>query len=743
MRSRVGILLTLALVGLTSLGTRAQTPSQSADSSERPAGPFTSGATAVMVDVVVRDRQGNPVTDLRREDFELLEDGARQNVADMTLVAPGPRQSTPATTPSIPTAGRVPGRDSADAADGTRAQPPTVVALVFDKLSPEARALAYQGALSYLESSAENDYAGVFVTDLGLEAIQTYTNDRARLREAIYEAATRATSRFDRDATLTAIKQIKELRSITQGDAHPSVPVTASAEFTGRPVPIGSSSSGYSATQDEITLAELELSRHNTWEQLARDQQGYATTDALLALCTSLGSLPGRKTIVFFAEGLSIPDAVLPHFRDVIATANRANVSIYTIDSAGLRVHSKDAEISREVSAIGAGGLIIGSDGSNATTLAALERNEDVLRKDPRTSLTLLAQGTGAFLVENTNDLGRAFRDIDADRRFHYLLTYTPKNTAFNGEWRSISVKVPGRRVTVRHRTGYLAVRTPATVPLLAYEGPALAALEQPATPSEIPVRTGAFVFPQPDGPPRVAVLVAAHASGLRFEQTGSEYRTDFTVLARLADSQGRIVRKGSRPYRLTGPAGQVDEARSGEVLFFRSPELGAGTYRLEAVVYDALARRAGVARQPLTVPEPGSALQVGSLVLMARAEPLAAEDRDSENPLHLGEVLIYPNLGETIRRTPDAKLAFLLSLILRDAAVAPSLTLEVLRDGKPLVKAPLVVGSPDAEGRIQQIGQMPLSKLSPGNYVLRVTVEQGGSREIREAGFTVQDSTK
>ena len=122
MRSRVGILLTLALVGLTGLGTRAQTPSQSADSSERPAGPFTSGATAVMVDVVVRDRQGNPVTDLRREDFELLEDGARQNVADMTLVAPGPRQSTRATTPSIPTAGRVAGRDSADAADGTRAR---------------------------------------------------------------------------------------------------------------------------------------------------------------------------------------------------------------------------------------------------------------------------------------------------------------------------------------------------------------------------------------------------------------------------------------------------------------------------------------------------------------------------------------------------------------------------------------------------------------------------------------------
>ena len=104
--------------------------------------------------------------------------------------------------------------------------------------------------------------------------------------------------------------------------------------------------------------------------------------------------------------------------------------------------------------------------------------------------------------------------------------------------------------------------------------------------------------------------------------------------------------------------------------------------------------------------------------------------------------MLIYPNLGEPIRRTPDARLAFLLPLIVRDAA-APTLTLEVLRDGRPLVKAPLTVGSPDAEGRIQQIGQLPLSTLSPGNYLLRLTVEQGSSLEVREGAFTVADSAE
>ena len=65
-----------------------------------------------------------------------------------------------------------------------------------------------------------------------------------------------------------------------------------------------------------------------------------------------------------------------------------------------------------------------------------LERNEFLLRKDPAASLGMLAKETGGFLVDNTNDLASAFQRIDADRRFHYLLTYTSTNTA-HGRHRS------------------------------------------------------------------------------------------------------------------------------------------------------------------------------------------------------------------------------------------------------------------------------------------------------------------
>ena len=80
-----------------------------------------------------------------------------------------------------------------------------------------------------------------------------------------------------------------------------------------------------------------------SYETMMREEQGYATTNGLLALIESLSLLPGRKTVVFFAEGLAIPPAVQARFDSVVATANRANVSVYTVDSAGLRVHSEQS----------------------------------------------------------------------------------------------------------------------------------------------------------------------------------------------------------------------------------------------------------------------------------------------------------------------------------------------------------------------------------------------------------------
>src|SRR5687767_2617524 len=100
-----------------------------------------SSATAVLVDVVVRDRRGQPVTDLAAADFEIYEDGVRQEIGSLTLYTPesGTAPARGAAAAPVPAE---PASPSKSAAMGPPPQP--VVALVFDRLSQEARAVAHK-----------------------------------------------------------------------------------------------------------------------------------------------------------------------------------------------------------------------------------------------------------------------------------------------------------------------------------------------------------------------------------------------------------------------------------------------------------------------------------------------------------------------------------------------------------------------------------------------------------------------
>ena len=708
---------------------------------QQPSSPQTSfgvGTTAVMVDVVVRDKQGRPVTDLKASDFELLEDKVPQEIGAVTLVTPGTLASS-----GTPSTAVAPG--GTPAARGTTVEAPTFVALVFERLTPEARALAHKGAMAYLETARPDDFAGVFAIDQALHTVQTYTTDRGALRKAIDDVSSRAGASFSRGND--------RVRSSARGDSSPSTPVTASAESPGPSdpkatatdlTPLPAAGQGQPASPgrfSEILLRRMEQRMERSYESLMRDQQGLTTINALMALIDSLGVLPGRKTAVFFAEGLAIPANVQARFDSVVAAANRANVSIYSVDAAGLRVHSDQREAAQNINRLGANTLDRDPENPGGKMTESLEFNEDVLRQDPNASLGMLADRTGGFLINNTNDLEQGFRTIDADRRFHYLLTYVPKNSDFKGEYRTISVRVPGRDVHVRARNGYLAVRSASAIPLLAYEAPAMAALDRTPLPKELPVRAGAFPMPDPQGNGRLALLVAADTTTLTFKPDGQNkaWQTDFTVLARIKDASGEVVRKASQPYRLSGPMGELESARRGDVLFYRQPDLPPGTYTLEAVVHDALGGKAGAASAPLVVPAPRpGAPVVSSLIIVRRTEKVPAGERATDNPLFVGDLLLYPNLGEPLRKSVEKTVSFFLRVNPAAGGAAPTATLELLSGKQVIGQVPMELAKPNAAGVIEQSSQLPLGNFPAGTYGLRITISQGTEKVVREAGFTV-----
>jgi VWFA-related protein len=677
--------------------------------------------TAITVDVVVRDQRGRPVTDLVRTDFQLLEDDTPQQIGDMTLVADSSQPVAKSADANVRPGTPAPSGGNPAA----HAPAPTFVALVFDRLSPEARALAHKGALTSIETSGPQDFTGVFLSDLSLVTIQTYTTDRALARKAIDSVASRATGNFDR----------VRIGPRAFGDSDPGTPPTAGAESEGRSAADDPASTRTvdPGSTTAMMLAAMARRMERAFEAMARDQQGHATINSLMAVISGLGELPGRKSVIFFAEALAIPPNVLSQFQSVVATANRLNVSVYSVDAAGLRVHSGQSETARRVNATGAQAMQRDPDKPEGKLMEALELNEDNLRRDPAVSLRLLADQTGGFLINDSNDLAPGLRRIDEDRRFHYLLTYSPSNNDFRGEWRRIAVKVPGRNLTVRARNGYLAVRSPGALPLLTYEGPALAALERTPMPSQVPLRAGAFVFPQSRGAEaRLAVLVATDGAVLAggADQAKGTAQTDFTILARLKDAIGEVVRKGSQRYRLPADL-------KGEVLFFRQPTLSAGSYTFEYVVHDALGQRAGAGTTPLIVQnrragEP----QVSSLMIVRRTERVPAAERDANNPLYYGDLLLYPNLGEPISKRQTPALTFAFNVI---PGSGPMRALLALQQGeRTLGETALALGTADAQGRIWHVSQLPLTSLTPGEYTLLVTITAGADTETRRATFRV-----
>ena len=206
--------------------------------------------------------------------------------------------------------------------------------------------------------------------------------------------------------------------------------------------------------QSEKRLLQLEQRMKEGYMRFLAEMEGEMSLSGLRAAVGGLAPLPGRKSILYFTEELPITPRLKPRFEALIGEANRANITVYPVDAAGMRVHSKDAATGREVALAGAQGVGDARRPDGAWT-KDLERQEQILSSG--TILGRLANDTGGFVIENTNDLGKGVARMQVERTTYYLLGYQPTNTALDGKFRKVSVKVKRGKYTVRARPGYVA----------------------------------------------------------------------------------------------------------------------------------------------------------------------------------------------------------------------------------------------------------------------------------------------
>jgi VWFA-related protein len=413
-------------------------------------------ATAgVLIDVTVVDSEGRPVIDLTANDFEIREDGKPQQIVSAALV----RSFVP--TRLLGNAG-APGEAAAPAAVIAPTSPappppappatPTVTAILFDSLSADARPLAVRGAAQFISTLATgHEYAGIFQAGLSLTTVQPFTNQPAALRKALDGVATMAPS------NLSPADERSRSSSRTAG-LDPSAPVTAGAEEAiGWTTVAEHEQRLYQSSDPALQLIQMEQRMKEGYMRFLSEYEGDAALSGLRATVTALAPLPGRKSLLYFCEELPITSRLKSRFDTIIGEANRANITIYPVDAAGLRIHSKESEVGHSVALSGAQGIGDARRPDGPMT-KELEQREQELSSRPAAVLGRLAGETGGFMIDNTNDLGKGVARMQVERTTYYLLGYQPTNATPDGKFRKISVKVKrSGKFTVRARTGYLA----------------------------------------------------------------------------------------------------------------------------------------------------------------------------------------------------------------------------------------------------------------------------------------------
>ena len=689
--------LSAAVLVLAGTALSAQAPPQQPP--VRAATGDRAGATAVVVDVVVRDSRGRPVVTLGAGDFEIYEDGVRQPIGSFR-----PPMAAGAAVPAA-----APGADAPAAAGTTAAKPaprePAVMAVVFDRLSIESRKLAVDAMRRYMGDGHDSaNIVGVFDIDLAVRILQPFTRDAEAIRASLAKVS--ATGRGVGDPM-----HVTDLRGpMAQG-------------LAGRP------SGGRPA--DDLTVSMTDLF-DGTLGQLQAEYGGSTTVHGLAAIVAGLNRAPGRKSILMFSQGVALSRDGDPRFYALIDQANRANVAVYTVDAAGLRAGSYNLLAGRySAAATNDGGGFVESPRDFAA----------VARGAPEVGLGILANETGGQLIDSTNDLFKAFPRLDEDLRSYYALTYVPSREQPDGKFHRIQVKVKRPGLSAKARSGYTSLPLAASsMPVLGYEAPALARLDATPLPNELPILARALVFPVSHEMARVPVLVAVPTRALDYarDDAAGTFAAEAVVLIRVRDAQGQVVHKASEEYGLSGPVASLEASRAGELLFYRQPKLAPGLYTLEAIVRDSRTGKASVRVSSLEVPRASeTALRVGTPFIIRRAEAAASGQGDASNPLFFGDVLLYPNLGQPLSKATDKELAF--GFTAYDGHDGPlTATLQLLKSGQPVATVPLALGVADQQGRINQISKLPLEPFEPGNYELRVTVTAGAQQVMRAIPFAI-----
>jgi len=638
----------------------------------------------VQVDAVVTDSQGRHVASLEREDFEIFQDGRPQKLTHFSYIAtqpPAPAAALPGTAPAPP----------------PRLRPDQVrrtMALVVDDLglSFESLARVRQALKKFVEEQIrEGDLAAVIRTGAGMGAGQQFTADRRQL--------------------LATVERLR-WNPLGRGGVSPFAPMDDGA------------------LEDP---AEDGADPNATLDDFRQEIFSVGSLGALHFVVNGLRELPGRKSVVLFADDLRIlnRDDINTRVRDSLERltdlASRASVVIYAIDSRGLPTLSLTAQdrVTR---------------GDAVRQAARLEqRRSDYLHSQD--GLTQLAEQTGGLFLHGSNDLGEHLREVMDDQQGYYLIGYTPEASTFDAKtgrrlFRKITVRVRRPGLRVRSRSGFYALPdSEARAAPRGRDQQLDAALSSPFSSGAIPLKLTALFGNHATAGSFVHCFLHIDGRQITFDPPDGGWRQAvMDILLVTFDGEGTEVDRSNRTYTVRVRGEEYRRAlRNGFIYRVYHSVKKPGAYQFRVAVRDAGSEKTGSANQYIEIPEVGKGrLALSGIVVRARDPKSQAGGPGSGEPEGRAEET-DPEGNPAVRLFRPGRLmtyAFqILDARLDPATQKPRLETQVrlYRSGRQIFAGkptPFDPGRQTEWKRLLAGGSLTLGKpLESGEYVLQVVV--------------------
>lgn len=433
-KKRLRVLVVCFLFAMGALPAGLPQRKQTSGQATQPAAPATQPAAnpqqpvlrvttrLVQVNVIVQDKKGEPVANLSRDDFMLLEDGQPQQISVFSVENNQPGPARPAALPALPP------NTFSNKLEYRAERISSLTAILFDGLNTrfEDQAYARQQVIKFIQQLQPEDRVAIYTLGRDLRLLHDFTADTGSL-----------------------------LRALARHKGNIASELAASEE-------VAVNTDDLSDSEADQELKEFLDAMNESMQAFYVRNRVRQTLEGIEAVANHLSRLPGRKNIVWvsgsfpltFGFGEDRISRELTLFSDDILRTTRAvtnaNVAIYPVDARGLigafEMYPDLSAANRPSAKVARGGPMR----SNATKIW-----------DSFATMQELAERTGGRASYNSNDIRGAIRQAIDDSRVTYLLGYYPRNTPLDSKFHQIKVTVRQRGLQVRHRLGYFAFPDP------------------------------------------------------------------------------------------------------------------------------------------------------------------------------------------------------------------------------------------------------------------------------------------